>query len=266
MPANYADVLVASSLPQKEDLIALIRPAIFLRSAARPSYDLPIGRSRLGGLPDLPFDIAWPNWRGRPQSFVAQIDLTELPVVPGRELLPPDGRLFFFYDAEQVATGREGFAVFHSTAPVSPVYPDQAPTMLSSESRFKPVRLSFAAGTSVPDAEHPLLEHMGLSFDECLDYGQVIAEIRPAIQGKEPWHQMLGYPIPMQMSVESFCPRDADEESDPEGVAWELLLQVDYDVAASMTWPGDGRLYYMIRREDLRQRRFDRTCIVLQSP
>src|SRR5687768_3807695 len=39
---------------------------------------IPIGGSRMGGLPDLPADAAWPSPRGRPLTFVAQLDMAEV--------------------------------------------------------------------------------------------------------------------------------------------------------------------------------------------
>lgn len=63
---------------------------------------------------------------------------------------------------------------------------------------------------------------------------------------------MLGHPDPVQ--------------SDPsEGDGSLLLLQVDSDDAAAMTWGDVGRLYFLTRREDLLARRFDAVRCELQS-
>ena len=60
------------------------------------------GRSKLGGLPNLPPDIEWPYGRSRhrssptstPLQFLAQIDCSELPRCG--DLLPLSGMLYFF--------------------------------------------------------------------------------------------------------------------------------------------------------------------------
>jgi uncharacterized protein YwqG len=45
---------------------------------------------------------------------------------------------------------------------------------------------------------------------------------------------------------------------------WWLLLQVDSDDRASMMWADLGRVYFWIREEDLRERRFERAWAILQ--
>lgn len=59
------------------------------------------GFSYLGGMPIIPDDFDWPlihNLRGvlEPLHFMAQIDCNTLPDGPARDLLPPDGYLYFF--------------------------------------------------------------------------------------------------------------------------------------------------------------------------
>jgi uncharacterized protein YwqG len=90
------------------------------------------GRTRLGGVPDVPDGFQWPTrWRtrvrygdrieaGAPLSFVAQINLAELPPVDGAETqLPTCGMLWFFYDARFLtydAEDADGFRVVYSEA------------------------------------------------------------------------------------------------------------------------------------------------------
>ncbi len=63
--------------------------------------------SRLGGLPSLPRNVAWPvnPQTGFALHFLAQIDLATLPATPldkpSGPALPPSGMLFFFADMEE---------------------------------------------------------------------------------------------------------------------------------------------------------------------
>ena len=70
-----------------------------------------VSRSAFGGLPRLPPDLAWPirAATGKPMSFIAQIDLSELPPVAWAEGLPAKGVLWFFADHDEV--GQEPDAV-----------------------------------------------------------------------------------------------------------------------------------------------------------
>src|SRR5271166_1600428 len=62
-----------------------------LRALARPSYAVELvpdadlsrlGTSRLGGLPDLPPDRAWPERDGQLLTFIGQVNLAEVPRLP----------------------------------------------------------------------------------------------------------------------------------------------------------------------------------------
>jgi hypothetical protein len=64
-----------------------------------PAPGAPPPRSHLGGPALLPAGHGWPrDRRGRALSFLAALDLAELPAYDGRDDLPPDGRLLFFAD------------------------------------------------------------------------------------------------------------------------------------------------------------------------
>lgn len=224
-------------------------------------------------------------WQGKPQSFVAQINLSELPDFSERHLLPPHGWLFFFYNSAQSTTGlyrseRESFKVIYATEPVHDVESRPTPGGLGKVDLFHPVFLSFSVGNSVPGWEHPTLERLGLPFEQCLAYADVIHRARQDVAGTGfARHQILGYPSPMQATVALDCERAQRDYWKLDRVQqaalrplilehiddWELLLQVDCDPDAKINWPGSGRVYYMIRRQDLAQRAFDRTWFVLQS-
>jgi uncharacterized protein YwqG len=63
----------------------------------READQLEVGRSRLGGDPDLPPTLAWPQIQGEPLVFVAQLDLAELARYEAATELPRAGLLSFFY-------------------------------------------------------------------------------------------------------------------------------------------------------------------------
>ena len=57
-------------------------------------------------------------------------------------------------------------------------------------------------------------------------------------------------------------PRAGELESGADD--WLLLLQLDSDDGAGVMWGDNGRLYFWIRSEDLRQLRFDKVWMTLQ--
>lgn len=72
----------------------LLRPAFRLRP--RVAGEPVVGY--LGGNPQLPDDVAWPEWEGHgPLTFVGAVDCGEVPVLDLDIPLPADGALLFFY-------------------------------------------------------------------------------------------------------------------------------------------------------------------------
>src|SRR5258708_32608297 len=60
-----------------ERLKLFLKPAIRMESSPAPAHPLPVGASKLGGLPDLPPTLTWPSWKGGPMVFLVQIKLQE---------------------------------------------------------------------------------------------------------------------------------------------------------------------------------------------
>jgi len=94
-------------------LAAAARHAMILEPGpVEEGADAPIAASRLGGMPDLPSEVPWPQRpalpdrtvfkdhaaRPWPLSFVAQINFAEILSVGGLEGFPSSGRLLFFCD------------------------------------------------------------------------------------------------------------------------------------------------------------------------
>ncbi|HVT11206.1 MAG TPA: YwqG family protein [Fimbriimonadaceae bacterium] len=254
---------------------ALARPRIRLVPSTKAGT-APAGRTKLGGLPDLPEGMEWPTLKGNPLAFVAQIDLEALSGSTGTQALPEDGLLLFFYDVELqygfVDYGRIGYwQVVHATGPVSP---RNVPSAQHEPLTYYEVKLSPVCDVQLPNPES--LENR-ISIDkELLDeyydawYGQ---------PGPAPQHQMLGFPQPIQNDPFEECQVEANALNvagrkgvlDPawpslqEGVKdWRLLLQVDSDEDAGMMWGDVGMLYFCIRERDLEMARFDKVWMIFQ--
>lgn len=78
-----------------------VKGSLVLTTAAQLDDQIAIGKSKLGGMPDLPSDAKWPDWKEKPLSFIAQINLSDLPSSEFLDVLPENGILSFFYSAEQ---------------------------------------------------------------------------------------------------------------------------------------------------------------------
>lgn len=251
----------------------LARPALQLRAARRTEF------SRLGGLPAMPASAAWPEWRGKPLAFLAQLDLAELhAALPS--FLPAAGRLFFFYDQEQRAIGLDpedagGWRVLFLADRSAGGFVRRAPAGLDPASLYKPV----------PVAPHridvlPSLERLSLdNHDWQADDDAYFALRNEAFRGQA-HHQVLGFPTPIQDDdMELQCQLCAhglpvgtpDAYDDPrvpglrDGAAeWRLLLQLDSDDEAGWMWGDVGTLYFWVREAAARRGDFSQVWMILQ--
>jgi len=125
-----------------------LRPGFALEHAdktVKPMSAVPLGSSRLGGVPDMPADWEWPvRPGGPPLAFLCQLDLEEAAGIMALETpLPERGHLYFFYDntiGEQPWGGEpeecSGWRVLFSEAESEQLRRTPWPEGLPEESQF----------------------------------------------------------------------------------------------------------------------------------
>ena len=266
---------------KREALLRLALPAV--RFITEPAGHCPLGDSRIGGAPDASSDFLWPQFRGQPLAFIAQLNLTQFaPVMPTGEL-PVAGWLLFFYDSRQQNWGFDPND--RGCAAVAYVTPDTAlqrialPDSLDKEGRFRTCAVrEITAVRTLPWYDSPLLEPLDLTKAEQDRYfDDILHQLNPG-EGQL-YHQLGGYAEPIQSDMQLECQLtthgiycgDSSGYKDPRRAAleagtadWRLLLQVDSDDNAEMMWGDLGRLYYWIRKQDLVARRFSESWLIFQ--
>lgn len=273
--------LINAGLPQLAVHIdQLVRNSIRLLTKPADEASMPIGASKLGGLPDLPSHFSWPQWQGVPQSFIAQIRLEELQAYDTQKLLPPRGLLWFFYAAQQDVYGDESanrgaWQVFWTESGLEQLQRLTAPTQLPQAARFKPCSLSYASELTL--AVQPELEIPGLQWDndQQKQYDTVFAAFHKDDDFSIPHHRMFGFADVLQDDMREqsqLYSRGITDWDSPEAKKlaqsannWQLLLQVDTDEAIGMRWASSGRLYYWVKDADLQAGQMSDTWLVLQS-
>ena len=281
---NRADALAAlssaglSSVAQ--DLDALMQDSIRIGGHPADEASLPIGGSKLGGLPDLPPGTAWPEGKGLPLSFIAQLRLEEVQPYDTQHVLPPDGLLSFFYDAKQQTFGadpsdRGGWEVLYVTGDLKTLQRFPTPATLPVEAHFKPCAVTFSDEVTVPQQPELEIANLAWTADQRQTYENVLATFPSQADRASPHHRLLGHPDTIQDDMRLECQLAANGVSDvgdPKAMAlnasanaWRLLLQVDSDGNAAMRWADAGMLYFWIERDALAARRFANVWVVLQS-
>lgn len=234
---------------------SLVRPSSRLVRASAGEQAV----GRLGGPAMLPVAAPWPTWQGRGLEVVAVLDLARLPEVPGLPL-PRAGWLTFFYDAvEQSAWGfdptqRDAWRVVHALEAAA------RPAPVGTET-FPEVALAAVDDLTTPDLFEDAL---GGLLETERDGLVALADELPTSDA--PVHRVGGWPDLVQNSMwlgvqlasngiyvggpDGYRhPRAAELTSGAQD--WRLLLQVDTDDDAGMMWGDVGRLYFLVREQDL---------------
>ena len=133
-----------------------------LRALARPSYAVELvedadldrlGTSRLGGLPDLPAGMAWPERDGQLLTFVGQVNLAEVPRLPVP--VPEKGVLYFFLGIDEPASDIAHEVLFWD-GPGGPLSrssePDESAFLNKDCTVFRPAGLRFVPAVSLPSS------------------------------------------------------------------------------------------------------------------
>ncbi|MFC8093411.1 DUF1963 domain-containing protein [Streptomyces sp. NPDC057301] len=253
-------------------------------SLLRPSIGLDLGDGEgpvvghLGGLPELPKDTPWPTWQERPLALMASLDCA---LLPRKELdipLPEDGTLLFFrYESEEdpgdcidLYIGGEDFELGAGTKVL--YIPASVPTRLrpAPEGREvikrEPLRLNRAMLTMPDygdmrlrdaDLHAPLDSNAGAkAFDAVGDlvhglYGGHFMQIG----GYADWYDQ---PEEDLLARRLLGPEATEEAVRQEASNLVLLARFEDDSAYTI-------LYWLIRREDLAARRFDKVIPVAQG-
>ena len=261
------------------DIIAL--PAIRLITTPKEEASIQVGESRLGGLPDLPADIQWPQWKGIPQTFIVQLRLEEIQSCKAARLLPSKGMLWFFYDSKQETYGEKpedqgGWQVLYR-AEVTKLQRVTAPKALPEKSIIPACSIQFSDEWTLP--QEPPVEKPDLKWsdDDVEQYENILADHPGENENdkKLPRHHLLGYPDTLQDDMRLQCAMMVNgitsssdprvDELDKHSHDWHLLLQIDTDERIGMRWGSMGMLYYWINEADLQAANFDKTWLVLQS-
>src|SRR5437667_8909153 len=91
--AGVGDALRSAGLSRHtEQIQALGKPCIrFSTTRVEEEVQLPLGASKLGGLPDVPSDFEWPAYNDKLLTFVAQLRLSDLAPLDVEQALPANG-------------------------------------------------------------------------------------------------------------------------------------------------------------------------------
>ncbi|MDF2701026.1 MAG: hypothetical protein K0Q49_2590 [Haloplasmataceae bacterium] len=224
--------------------------------------EVKIGSTKIGGSPDVYDGFKWPSWKGLYLGFLAQINLSEVSKYDHKNQLPSQGMLYFFYECEEMPWPEEpedvdSFKVIYYDGDLSYLKRIDYPTELNKEhSVFNEVCVDLSNRWSLPENIDFIAEI----------YSDLYFKYISGQDGKQTC--LLGYPMSIQddvtydiiLNTRQVYGANTIEEKDE----WILLFQLDSMEEANMMWGDCGILYFMIKKEDLKNRNFDKVWMILQ--
>jgi uncharacterized protein YwqG len=259
------------SIPERERHIIETRLAEYDLSRFAPAFvasarrclrlssrraDVAVGRSKVGGDPDLPPGTPWPSCEGRAMTFLAQLDLAD---VASRieSPLPTSGLVSFFFDRSTMSEDN-GLVVFTRGLVERRPAPGE---------RFEECAIDFNPTVSVPSVRR------GSPHADALGLRELGEDERDALEewasnlnhwfGAEEGHQLLGYPHSWRSDVlvQNVVMWREDLAT---ALEWRNLLAFETDEAAKMQWADGGHCWFLIEHVALEAGELERARATVQ--
>ena len=258
---------------------------------------LPKGTSKIGGKPDLPKDFQWFYYNGedykkrvenRPLSFLMQINCEEVHKYDKESLLPEKGMLYFFYELFTMTWGfspqdRGSAKVFYYDGEIEDLVPADFPEDMEKDCIIPESKINFESMNDYPidfldyydpdDSDEEMdrkekefekeLEELGYKADTTKLLGH------PELIQGEYWEEcegVAGKNIYYGSAPIKYGSDEVKKSIKENAKDWILLMQMsELEIGDYGLYFGDsGKIYFNIRKEDLKNKNFDDVWLILQ--
>ncbi|WP_368654206.1 DUF1963 domain-containing protein [Ornithinibacillus sp. 4-3] len=285
-------------------LIEYAEVALRLDLEAEENY-AQVGNSRIAGRPDLPPSIKWPcTADGEAYTFLAQINLSELPFLPS-DSWPTAGMLYFFLGLDEPAYNIDHQVMYYNGdfADLTLAnFPEGVEEVNADEREFIAHRITWQPQLSLPD----LGEDSDVLLQEYEELYTEICDVSDALGGGlQTWAgetQLDAYlcrngmaellfqthktPERVdQQAVEAFTDgrdqygmhlleevlpllrkyKEHEEQHQQAAKNWQVLFSLSSVDEVNMCWWDAGYLEFLINVEDLKEGRFNNTYLNLAT-
>tara|TARA_R100000935_G_C2837383_1_gene168919 strand:- start:512 stop:1399 length:888 start_codon:yes stop_codon:yes gene_type:complete len=267
-----------------EKIVQLLEPTIGIKTK-KANSKIRIGRSKLGGLPDLSKDLKWPNLNGFPFAFLGQINLSEIKFDKFNSL-PKNGLLLFFFSTNQDDYRYENHKDMHRVIFIenlSELEQRNYPENYSDLAKFEECEIKYFEHFSLPSYQNYRILDLNFTDEDdnlLFEASEIINELTTA--GEDIGHQILGNAQAVQgdvnyswalQSIQHKLKTLAELNMTDQNRVLEnqknikLLLQIDMsdDVPNFSSFGTDGGIYFGIAEEDLAIGNFKNTYFELQN-
>ena len=262
-------------------VLRLLKPTISIKTEVAKEK-IKIGKSKFGGLPDLPKETEWPNLNGFPFAFIGQINLEKIQFDIENKL-PKKGILYFFFSTNQTDYQFDSLNKIHKVLFFNENFNDlktqDYPINYNELAKFKECKIEFSEHYSLPSYQNYQIIENGFSDEDenlLFEANELICEITGANQ--DVGHQVLGNANAVQGDVSYWwanqnynVQNEVSEENKTEIQKNEkeiiLLLQIDMldENPEFHKYGASGGIYFGIKKQDLENGNFENTKFVIQN-
>ena len=258
---------------------------------------LPKGTSKIGGKPDLPKDFQWFYYKGedykkivenRPLSFLMQINCEEVHKYDKESLLPEKGMLYFFYELFTMTWGfspqdRGSAKVFYYDGEIEDLVSTDFPEDMEKDCIIPESKINFESMNDYPidfldyydvDDSDEEMERKEKEFEKDLEeLGYKTDTIKllghPELIQGEYWEEcegVAGKNIYYGSAPIKYGSDEVKKSIKENAKDWILLMQMsELEIGDYGLYFGDsGKIYFNIRKEDLKNKNFDDVWLILQ--
>ena len=258
---------------------------------------LPKGTSKIGGKPDLPKDFQWFYYKGedykkivenRPLSFLMQINCEEVHKYDKESLLPEKGMLYFFYELFTMTWGfspqdKGSAKVFYYDGEIEDLVPADFPEDMEKDCIIPESKIDFESMNDYPidfldyydpDDSDEEMERKEKEFEKDLEelgYKTDTTKLlgHPELIQGEYWEEcegVAGKNIYYGSAPIKYGSDEVKKSIKENAKDWILLMQVsELEIGDYGLYFGDsGKIYFNIRKEDLKNKNFNNVWLILQ--
>jgi uncharacterized protein YwqG len=271
--------------PYKKFVLKEIQPSIRLKTTGEQCQE--IGKTKLGGCPDLSKNISWArsNYDNQYLSFLGQVNLREVKMLDELDLLPKNGLLYFFFNLDSGDDGKVIFSKEESGLERANLPEElkekkksfwrQLLTGKSKKLLLKESQVRIYNEYNVPSWDSLILEKIQKETNTNIKpidafkegtYENVYEEEETETTSN---HHLLGHYKGIQNEFHELNFLDTGSSNFEhltldeinEALKWKLLFQFDSDNNLEISWGDWGRVYFFIHEDDLKNRNFDNVKI-----
>lgn len=273
------------SLSDREKLTKLIRPAVGMKTQSIDDSKIEIGKSKIGGKPDLPKNFIWPTFDNKSLLFCAQYNLSEIQLFEEDNILPNIGMFYIFLNINekwnQFSVLEEDYQFIYSES--DQLFRVDYPKDYGVNWGFKSATISYFKYYTLPhDENYHLMTFNEKNKDFYFHFYQPFKEFmeEELFSEVDNLHQILGYDNSIQTSVvydfaakklNLYAKGGSEYQKRWDQIlklskTYELLLQIDCDDSNTdlRRFGGSGTFYFGIKRNDLRIKNFKNICMSFQ--